>query len=375
MATRTRAAVIDDGFAAVQRWGLRIVIIGAAAYALGWLIGQTWVVWFPVVLALLLTTVLAPPATWLRERRVPSALAATIVMLGFLGIAAAAIGVLVPQVAEQVPDIADRSVDGLAEVRDWLIEGPLGLSDSQITRAIDAVQDKIRDSAEAISEGVFTTIGAATSAVVNFFVVLILAFLFIKDGHRFLPWLGDIADRKHSDHAVEVLARAWRTLGGFIRTQGIVAAIDGLIIGIGLAILGNPLALPLGVITFVGGFIPIIGALVSGVLAVLVTLVTNSPRDALIALIIVLAVQQLEGNFLSPMLQGKSMSLHPAVVLLSVMLGGSLFGVTGAFLAVPVAATAAEVFRYMDERIELKTRRKQPAVGFDDDEDDEPDVT
>jgi predicted PurR-regulated permease PerM len=124
------------------------------------------------------------------------------------------------------------------------------------------------------------------------------------------------------------------------------------IIGAGLAILGSPLAVPLAVITFFGGYIPIIGAFVSGALAVLVTLVTNDYKDALIALVIVILVQQLEGNVLSPVLQGKNMNLHPAVVLMSVTAGGSLFGITGAFLAVPVAASIAEILRYANERID-----------------------
>ena len=148
------------------------------------------------------------------------------------------------------------------------------------------------------------------------------------------------------------VSRVWATLGGFIRTQTLVALIDAVIIGVGLWILGSPLAVPLAVITFFGGYIPIIGAFVSGALAVLVTLVTNDYKDALIALVIVIAVQQLEGNVLSPMLQGKNMNLHPAVVLLSVTAGGSLFGITGAFLAVPVAATVAEIMRYVNERID-----------------------
>jgi predicted PurR-regulated permease PerM len=139
-----------------------------------------------------------------------------------------------------------------------------------------------------------------------------------------------------------------------------VAFIDAVIIGTGLAILGVPLAVPLAVVTFFGGYIPIIGAFVSGALAVLVTLVTNSPRDALIALIIVIFVQQLEGNVLSPYLQGKNLNLHAAVVLLAVTAGGTLFGITGAFLAVPVAATTAEVLRYVNERIDAHVSESAP---------------
>jgi predicted PurR-regulated permease PerM len=174
-----------------------------------------------------------------------------------------------------------------------------------------------------------------------------------------------LGGQRAGQHTAELLTRTWATLGGFIRTQTIVALIDAVIIGAGLSIIGVPLAIPLAVITFVGAYVPILGAFISGVLAVLVTLVTNSPKDALIALILVLAVQQLEGNVISPWLQGKNLNLHAAIILLSVTLGSSLFGITGAFLAVPVVATAAEVLRYLNERITEETAQSGSPSGFE----------
>lgn len=349
---RDRGAVIDHGFAGMQVWGLRIVIIAAAAYIIGWGIGQIWVVLFPVSLALIVSTVLGPPAGWLRAKGWPAGLAAAAIVLTFVGGVVLIVAVLTPQVAGQAGEVATGASDGLQKIRDWLTAQPLNLSDGQITRAISAMQDRLQSSASAISSGLFSTLGAATSAIINLVLVLMLSFFFVKDGHRFLPWVKTLGGKRSGKHLVEVLQRSWNTLGGFIRTQSLVALIDAVIIGAGLAILGSPLAIPLAVVTFFGAYIPIIGAFVSGALAVLVTLVTNSPRDALIALIIVIAVQQLEGNVLSPWLQGKNLNLHPAVVLLAVTAGGSLFGVTGAFLAVPVVATVAEVLRYVNERID-----------------------
>jgi len=355
MSTRDRAAVIEDGFAGLQRWGLRLVLIAAGLFVIGWTIGHLWVVIFPAVLAAIVTTVLQPGAAWLRRHKVPSPLAAALVMLGFLLALTGLVAILTPQVAGQAPALAQSASAGLQKVRDWLTDGPLGLSDGQITRAITAVQEKLKESADAISSGVFSTLGAATSAIVNIVLVLMLSFYFVKDGHRFLPWVTQLGGKRAGEHAAELLTRTWATLGGFIRTQTIVALIDAVIIGAGLSIIGVPLAIPLAVITFIGAYIPILGAFISGVLAVLVTLVTNSPKDALIALILVLAVQQLEGNVISPWLQGKNLNLHAAVVLLSVTLGSSLFGITGAFLAVPVAATTAEILRYLNERISEET--------------------
>lgn len=358
--TRDRAVVIDDGFAYLQRWSLRIVAIAAAIFILAWAIGHMWVVVFPVAMALIVSTLLAPPVTWLRQKGWPSAVAATTVALGFVGMLVGVVAILTPQVAGQSAAIASGATDGLQKVRDWLTDGPLGLSDGQISSAISALQDKIQSSATTIGTGVFSTIGAATSAIVNLVLILMLTFFFIKDGHRFLPWLKNLSGQRAGDHTVEVFSRVWNTLGGFIRTQSLVALIDALIIGAGMVIVGVPLAIPLAVVTFFGGYIPIVGAFVSGALAVLVTLVTNDPKDAIIVLLVVIAVQQLEGNVLSPWLQGKTMNLHAAIVLLSVTAGGTLFGITGAFLAVPVAASAAELMRYINEQIDAGVDKDAP---------------
>ncbi len=360
-AVRDRGNVIDQGFASLQRWGLRIVVIAAAVYVLGWVVGKLWMVFFPISLALVVATVLAPPVSWLRRKKVPSALGAITVMLGVLAVVVGVIAVLTPQVAGQAPAIAAQASNGLQQVRDWLTDGPLGLSEGQITRAITAVQDRLQESASAISSGIFSTLGAATNAVINLVLILMLTFFFIKDGHKFLPWLQNLGGRRVGSHLSELLGRVWNTLGGFIRTQTLVSAIDAVIIGIGLIILDVPLAVPLAVLTFFGGYIPIIGAFVSGILSVLVTLVTVDFRAAVIAAIIVLAVQQLEGNVLSPWLQGKTMNLHAGVVLMSVTAGGTLFGITGAFLAVPVAAATAELLRYVNEQIDAGVSPQAPA--------------
>ena len=152
----------------------------------------------------------------------------------------------------------------------------------------------------------------------------------------------------------EVLQRMWATLGGFIRTQALVSFVDAVLIGIGLVILGVPLAYALAILTFIGGFVPIVGAFVAGGLAVLVALVANGPVNALIVLGIIVAVQQLEGNVLQPWLQSKSMNLHAVIVLLAVTLGASTFGVVGAFLAVPAAAAIAVLLRYYDEQVSAR---------------------
>lgn len=357
---KDRGAVISNGFEGMTRWGVRIIVFAAAALIVGWVISHTWVILFPITMALIVSTVLIPPAGWLREHGWPSALAAITVVLGFISIIVGGIIALAPSVAGQSSEIATGASEGLGKIQQWVTDGPLNVTDSQLARAVEAVQGKLQESATAIGSGVFSTIGAATSALINLVLVLMLTFFFVKDGHKFVPWVTTLGGRRAGDHLGEILTRCWASLGGFIRTQGLVSLVDAVIIGTGLLIVGVPLAIPLAVFTFFGGFIPIIGAFVTGALAVLVTLVTNDPKDALIVLIIIVAVQQLEGNVLSPWLQGKSMNLHSAIVLLSVAAGGTMFGITGAFLAVPVAATVAEILRYINERIDAEVEAGAP---------------
>jgi predicted PurR-regulated permease PerM len=191
--------------------------------------------------------------------------------------------------------------------------------------------------------------------LVNIVLVLALTFFFLKDGHRFLPWQRSVVGRGAGRHLTEVLARNWKVLGGFIRTQALVSAIDAALIGVGLLVLGVPLAGALIVITFFAGFIPIVGAISAGALAVLVALVTNGWQEALIVLVIILAVQQLEGNVLSPWLQGKTMQVHAALILVAITIGGTLFGIIGVFLAVPVTACLVATARYVGEQLDLRT--------------------
>ncbi|UYM05621.1 AI-2E family transporter [Solicola gregarius] len=369
-----RESVIGQGIAWLARWSMRWIIIAIAAYLMVWLVGRLWTIVLPVALALIVSTVLAPPARFLREKaKFPPALAAISVILGGFAIVGGVLWAIAPSVADQVGDIAKDASEGLTKVEEWLIDGPMNVSDDQISTAIEAAQDKLTESASTIASGALTGVGAVTGFIVGAALVLVLTFFFVKDGPRFLPWLRRVAGDKAGGHIDVVLLRCWVTLGGFIRTQAIVSFVDAVFIGIGLLIVGVPLAVPLAIMTFFGGFIPIVGAFVFGALAVLVALVSNGVTGALIVLAIILGVQQLEGNVLSPWLQGRSMKLHAAVILLAVALGSTLFGITGAFLAVPVVAVVAEMLRYLNETIETGAEPHEDSAANDELPDAEPD--
>ena len=347
-----RGAAIGAGVSWLATWSLRLLVVAAASVVLGILVGRLWSVVLPVLLALLLASVLWPATAWLRRRRVPPVLAALAVMLGFLAVLAGVLAGLAPTVTGQAGEIAAQASAGLGRIQSFVTGPPLNLGEAQVQAAVQAVTDRLQASAAALVSGVLTGIAAVGSALVTAALALVLTFFFIKDGPRFLPWLRGVVGERAGPHLDTVLNRSWVTLGSFIRGQALVGLVDAVLIGIGLLVLGIPLALPLAVLTFLGGFVPIIGAVVVGALAVLVALVTKGVTTALIVVVIILAVQQIEGNVLQPILQGRSLQLHPGLVIVAVALGGNLFGVAGAFLSVPVTAVAAVVLRYLNEVID-----------------------
>ncbi|AKU18755.1 membrane protein [Luteipulveratus mongoliensis] len=357
----SRGDVIGGGFRWSAGWALRTIVILLALYLLQRALAPLWVAILPIILALVLSTVLWPPTRWLRQRGFPPALAAACSILGAFAIIGGIIAAIVPSVVDQSEDLANKAIAGVNEVRDWAQGPPLNVRPDQIDDGVAAITDKLRESGSSIAGGVFSGVSTAGSLIVTLVLSLILSFFFIKDGPRFLPWLRGVVGEGPGAHLTELLSRMWNTLGGFIRTQAIVSAVDAVLIGGGLVILRVPLALPLAVLTFLGGFIPIVGATVAGALAVLVALVTKSWVTALIVLGIVIAVQQLEGHVLQPALQSRSMNLHPALVLLGIAVGSHGNGIIGAFLAVPTVALLSVLIRYLGEQVDLRTGAKKAA--------------
>ncbi|WP_207839859.1 AI-2E family transporter [Williamsia soli] len=365
--TPNRGFVIGQGTQWLAKHSLRLILIAGGAWVLAWIIGKTWVVLLPILLAIIVCTVLWPPVGWLLRKGMNAAAASAVVLLLAVGVVAGIMGAIAPSVVDQSGDLASQATDGVVKIQEWLHGPPFNFSDDQLDNAVNAITSRIQDSSTTIASGVFTGVTAATSVLITLFTVLFLTFFFLKDGPKFVPWLRRTSGAPAAEHLAEVLTRIWSTLGGFIRTQALVSAIDAVLIGLGLVILGVPLAYALAIITFFGGFIPIVGAFVAGALAVLVALVGNGPWTALIVLGIIVAVQQLEGNVLQPWLQSRSMNLHAAIVLLAVTGGGTLFGIIGAFLAVPVAAVVAVILRYLNEQIAIRAGEKVVADDEDDD--------
>jgi putative heme transporter len=370
-----RGRAIGAGVTWTARWSLR-VILATAGVVLAWLlIAQLWSIVLPVLLAVILATVLWPPTAWLRRHRFPPALAAAVSVLAALVVVAGLVTVVSTSVSGSLGQIAQSAADGVAAIQQWLAGPPLNLARSQLDDVITTATAQLQQSISTISTSVLAGISGVASGVVTAILTIVLAFLFVKDGPRFLPWVRLVAGDGAGGHIAEVLRRIWGTLGTFIRQQALVSLVDAVLIGGGLLVVGVPLALPLAVLTFLGGFIPIVGAVVAGALAVLVALVSNGFSTALVVLLIVVAVQQIEGNVLQPVLQSRSLGLHSAVVLLAVTAGSTLYGIAGAFLAVPATAAFAVVVRYLGEQIDTRTAPAtvaEPAAADEQGEPEEP---
>ncbi|SOD98566.1 AI-2E family transporter [Blastococcus haudaquaticus] len=333
----------------------QFLLVAAAVVVLFYVLGRLWSILLPIVLGLLIATVLWPLTRFLRNHRWPPALAAATVLLAFIAAFVGIIAAIAPSVADQVTELADQATEGLQDVQEWLSGPPFNLREGQIDDAVDSTIDSIQGNAQNIAGYALTGVSAVGNSLINLVLALVLVFFFLKDGPRWVPWLSAQTGPKAARHVAALSYKTWSTLSEFIRQQALVGFIDAFFIGLGLWIFDVPLVLPLAVLTFFGAFIPIIGAFVAGAFAVLIALVDEGFTVALIIFGIVLLVQQIEGNVLQPIIQGRGFNLHAAVVILAVTAGSSLAGIIGAFLAVPIAALIAVMYRYARDELDDKS--------------------
>ncbi len=315
-------------------WRTALVVAGALAVI--WVFLELSVVTVPAFVALLAATVLYPPVVWLRDRGWPRLLATWTVLLGVVALVVAGVALLVPAFLAETEDLGTQLDEGIAEVENWLETGPLGIENADIKGALDSAADQLMDAGPALFEGVTVVV----EVLAGMLIALVMVFFFIKDGPKITDWASKHMPATRRDDWRRASAAAWSALGAYFRGTLVVGIVNGTAIGIGLAILGVPLALPLAVITAASAFFPVVGAVVAGALAALVALVTEGPVDALIVVGLTVAVQQLEGDVLSPVIMGRVLSLHPLVILVVLTIGAVTAGILGAFLAVPVTAMA-----------------------------------
>jgi predicted PurR-regulated permease PerM len=352
VARRFRPRAFADGLKASAAWTGRSIIVLAGLVVLWYLTKALWSIVLPTLFALLLASVLWPVNRFLR-RALPNVVAALVTLVGFLG-AVVGIGALtIPAIASGITDLSGLARDNIADLAEFAAGPPLNLDAANLDSIVDTALAQVQSNVGNIVTGITTGLSELTSGTIVVLLSLVFTFFCLKDGDRFMPWASRWINSAAYNHASRIAGGTWKALSSYILAQATVALVDSVFIGLGLVLLDIPLAIPLAVLVFFSAFIPVVGAIVSGLVATLVAFLAYGWVSALAVLGLVVLVQQLESNFIQPLLVGRTLEIHPAVVLASVTAGGTMFGIIGAFLAVPTTAVAIVVLRYLrDQSIE-----------------------
>lgn len=342
-------AQVPWGLDLAAAWSWRLLLIAAAGYGILWLLAHFAVITLPLAIAMLVAALAGPGVGLLARIGLPRGVATLIVMVAGLGSVALLLTFVGQTVAEGSTDLADQVVAGLQRIRDWLRTGPLNLSDSQISGWIAEAQRAITQrSREGEVVNQVTEVGTALGHVVaGLFIVIFATYFFLADGDRIWGWTVRLAPRAAREHVDASGRVAWISLTQFVRATVLVALVDGIGVAIVAAILGVPFVLAIGVLVFLGAFVPMIGATVAGTVAVLVALVDQGPITALLMLGGVILVQQIEGHVLQPFLMGRFVSIHPLGIIVAIAAGVLVGGIAGALVAVPLVAAGNAVVHHL----------------------------
>ena len=318
-------------------------MVAAALVALLWLVGQLLIVVIPVVIALFITRALLRPAEWMQARGLPASLAAALTMVMFVATLAAVFIGVGASIAGEFDQLGTTVSQGIDDVEDWIVDdSPFDISRSRVGELRGQASDRIT---EIVSTGgaVESTAVLALEFLTGILLSLIVTFFLLKD-HDLIVRAGlRFFGEERRDHIRSLGARAWSTLGGYLRGVALLGVVEAVIIGGAVWAVGGTLVAAVFVVTLVGAFVPIVGAIAAGLIAILATLVTAGPTAALIVAVVALVVQQLDNDVLAPVIYGKSLQLHPLVILLGIAVGSALFGLVGALLAVPVISVIINV--------------------------------
>lgn len=341
------AVAVPWGVRVAAEAGWRLLVLAGTLWVLMRVISAVQLVVFAFVAALLITAILQPAVARLKQYGVPRGLATALTaILGFVVIGL--IGwFVVWQVQENIDNLSDQIQDGVDELRNWLLNSPFHVTDKQINEIAKNLRDAIGTNTDQITsaglEGVTVIVEALTGILLTMFSTLFLLY----DGKQIWEWTLRLVPAAARPGVAGAGPRAWRTLTAYVRGTVVVALIDAIFIGLGIYFLDVPMAVPLAVFIFLGAFIPLVGAVISGALAVVVALVTQGPFTAVMVLAVVLAVQQIEGHILQPFILGRAVRVHPLAVVLSVAAGGMVAGIGGAVVAVPLVAVTNTVVGYL----------------------------
>ncbi len=344
------SAGLPFGVRIAAAWAWRVGLILLVGGALVWLLGRISFLVIPVMVAALLAGLLSPIVRWLRRRGVPRGLAVAITEVGLIAVVGGALVLMGRQLVAGFADLYGEALQGLGQVQDWLASGPLHLTADQISSYVSDAATALERNSSSILNGALTFGSTAGHFAAGTLLALFILIFFLLEGERIWAFLVGLLPKKARLGADGAGRRGWGSMVSYVRIQLLVALIDAVGIGAGAAIIGVPLVLPLAVLVFLGSFIPVVGALVTGAVAVLLALVANGWVNALVMMAIVLVVQQAESQILQPLVMGKAVSLHPVAVILAVAAGSYLAGIPGALFAVPLLAVANTSVRYIAGR-------------------------
>ncbi|WP_055704783.1 AI-2E family transporter, partial [Streptomyces puniciscabiei] len=359
------AEAVPWGVRVAAEAGWRLLVLAGTVWVLMKVISAVQLVVFAFVIALLVTALLQPTVARLTRRGVPRGPATALtaisgfVVIGLMG------WFVTWQVVENIDTLSNQIQHGIDDLRNWLLKSPLHVTDKQINQIAKNLREAIGANADQITsaglQGVQVVIETLTSILLVFFSTLFLLY----DGKRIWEWFLKLVPAAARPGVAGAGPRAWRTLTAYVRGTVLVALIDAIFIGFGIYFLNVPMAVPLAVFIFLFSFIPLVGAVASGALAVIVALVTQGVFTAVMTLIVVLAVQQIEGHVLQPFILGRAVRVHPLAVVLTVAAGGMVAGIGGAVVAVPLVAVANTVVGYLRQYSEELQRQKAGVAPVD----------
>lgn len=354
-----KSGAVPPAIQAAASWSWRMLLIGAFVAAALWLITLLKTIVIPVAVALLLTIMLTPFRRLLNERlRVPRGLSAGLSLVGLVVVVVGLITLAGQSIANGFADLRTQAISGFNEL--WTqVSVTFGLEQELRSYSQD-ILDQLEAQQSAIVSGVFGAAATAGSVLVGALIALFCTFFFLHDPRGIWGWLVGLLPQSSRERVNQAGRRGAVTLAAYTRTQILVAGVDALGIGIGAVFFVPSLALPISILVFVGSFVPVVGAIVTGAIAVVVVLVSNGWVAALIMLGVVLLVQQIESHALQPFLMGQAVSLHPVAVILAVAAGSYAAGIVGALFAVPLAAVLNTVILY------LNGHDKFPELGDED---------
>ncbi|MEU8822520.1 AI-2E family transporter [Streptomyces sp. NPDC048636] len=340
-------ATVPWGMRVAAEAGWRLLVLAGTVWVLMRVISSIQLVVLSFTVALLITALLEPTVTRFRNRGVPRGLATAITFIGGFVVMGLVVWFVVWQVMENIDEVSSKLQDGIDDLRRWLLHSPFHVTEAQINHVAKSLREAVGANTEEITsaglEGVTVVVEVLTGILLTMFSTLFLLY----DGPKIWNWTLKLVPSAAREGVAGAGPRAWATLTAYVRGTVLVALIDAIFIGVGLFFLDVPMAVPLAVFIFLFAFIPLVGAVVSGALAVVVALVTQGVFTGAMVLLVVLAVQQIEGHVLQPFILGRAVRVHPLAVVLSVAGGSLIGGIGGAVVAVPLVAVANTVVGYL----------------------------